>query len=198
MIRAAAHPNVRPMLDFFHFWSGLSKFEDLDLLEPGELAHAHFQDLLDGPRELINNDFRIIPGDGIAPVVRILQKLAEKGIHRGLVRRAVPRGVPAGRSVRGRHRDPREVRGRHAGGGGPLDPSGPNPVPPAGCPIAGSWLRVRSPVRTLRVGNDAQKRIDAQRTDARPDRVRRARRGRPRAARASRHPTWSRPQRSRS
>ena len=78
VIRAAAHPNIRPMLDFFHFWSGLSKFEDLDLLEPGELAHAHFQDLLDTPRELINNNSRIIPGDGIAPVVRILQKLAEK------------------------------------------------------------------------------------------------------------------------
>jgi sugar phosphate isomerase/epimerase len=79
VIRTAAHPRVRPMLDFFHFWSGLSKFEDLDLLEPGEIAHVHFQDLLDGPRELINNDSRLIPGDGIAPVVRILRKLAEKG-----------------------------------------------------------------------------------------------------------------------
>ena len=79
VIRAAAHPSVRPMLDFFHFWSGLSKFDDLELLEPGELAHAHFQDLLDTPRELIDNDARIIPGDGIAPVVRILRKLAEKG-----------------------------------------------------------------------------------------------------------------------
>ena len=78
VIREAAHPNVRPMLDFFHFWSGLSKFEDLDLLQLGELAHAHFQDLLDTPRELIDNDSRLIPGDGIAPVVRILQKLAEK------------------------------------------------------------------------------------------------------------------------
>ena len=78
MIRAAGHSNVRPMIDFFHFWSGLSKFEDLDLLEPDELAHAHFQDLREGPRELINNDSRLIPGDGIAPVVRILRKLAEK------------------------------------------------------------------------------------------------------------------------
>ncbi len=77
-IRDAAHPSVRPMLDFFHFWSGLNKFEDLDLLQPGELAHAHFQDLLDGPRELIDNNSRVIPGDGIAPVVRILRKLAEK------------------------------------------------------------------------------------------------------------------------
>ncbi len=78
VIRAADHPNIGPMIDFFHFWSGLSKFEDLDLLKPGELVHAHFQDLLDGPWELIDNDWRIIPGDGIAPVVRILQKLAEK------------------------------------------------------------------------------------------------------------------------
>jgi sugar phosphate isomerase/epimerase len=78
VIREAAHPNMRPMLDFFHFWSGLSKFEDLDLLQPGELAHVHFQDLLDTPRELIDNNSRLIPGDGIAPVVPILRKLAEK------------------------------------------------------------------------------------------------------------------------
>jgi 2-keto-myo-inositol isomerase len=78
-IREAAHPSVRPMLDFFHFWSGLSKFEDLDMLEPGEVAHVHFQDLREGPRELIDNDWRLIPGDGVAPVDRILRKLAEKG-----------------------------------------------------------------------------------------------------------------------
>jgi sugar phosphate isomerase/epimerase len=79
MIRAADHPNVRPMLDFFHFWSGLSKMEDLDLLRPMELQHAHFQDVLDAPRELTNNDYRLIPGDGIAPVVTILRRLADKG-----------------------------------------------------------------------------------------------------------------------
>jgi 2-keto-myo-inositol isomerase len=78
LIREAAQPNVRPMLDFFHFWSGMSKFEDLDLLRPGELAHAHFQDILDTPRELIDNNGRVIPGDGAAPVVAILKKLAEK------------------------------------------------------------------------------------------------------------------------
>lgn len=78
VIREAAHPDVRPMLDFFHFWSGVNRLEDLDLLEPGELAHVHFQDLLDGPRELIDNDSRLIPGDGIAPVASILRRLAGK------------------------------------------------------------------------------------------------------------------------
>ena len=79
LIRDAAHPNVHPMLDCYHFWSGLSKFEDLDLLKPGELAHVHFQDVPDMPRELLDNTTRYIPGDGISPLVRILRKLAEKG-----------------------------------------------------------------------------------------------------------------------
>jgi 2-keto-myo-inositol isomerase len=79
MIREANHPNVKPMLDFYHFWSGLSKMEDLDLLKPGELAHCHFQDTPDIPRELFSQQTRVIPGDGVAPVVQILKKLSEKG-----------------------------------------------------------------------------------------------------------------------
>ena len=84
MTRAADHPSIRPMIDFFHFWSGLSKLEDLDLLEPGELAHCHFQDLLDAPKELTDNSYRLIPGDGIAPINAILSKLAEKGYNGAL------------------------------------------------------------------------------------------------------------------
>jgi 2-keto-myo-inositol isomerase len=78
MTRAAAHPNVKPLLDCYHFWSGLSKFEDLDLLQPGELGHVHFQDVPDMPKEMLDLTTRVIPGDGVAPLVRILQKLAEK------------------------------------------------------------------------------------------------------------------------
>ena len=79
VIREAGHPNVRPMLDTYHFWSGMGKFEDLDLLKPGELAHVHFNDTPDIPRELLGQATRVIPGDGVAPMVRILKKLAEKG-----------------------------------------------------------------------------------------------------------------------
>jgi sugar phosphate isomerase/epimerase len=78
LIRETKHPNVRPMLDCYHFWSGMSKFEDLDLLRVGELAHAHFQDMPDQPRELLSTTTRLIPGDGVTPLVRILKKLAEK------------------------------------------------------------------------------------------------------------------------
>lgn len=78
MINEANHPNVKPMLDFFHTWAGRSKIEDLDLLQPGQLQHVHFQDILDTPREIIDNNGRVIPGDGNAPIVKILQKLKEK------------------------------------------------------------------------------------------------------------------------
>ena len=79
MTRAAAHPNLAPMFDCYHFWSGLNKLEDLDLLRPGEIGHVHFQDVPDMPRELLDNTTRIIPGDGVSPLVRILRQLADKG-----------------------------------------------------------------------------------------------------------------------
>ena len=79
MTRAAAHPNMAPLLDFYHFWSGLNKLEDLDLIRPREIGHVHFQDVPDMPRELLDNTTRIIPGDGVSPLNAILRKLADKG-----------------------------------------------------------------------------------------------------------------------
>jgi sugar phosphate isomerase/epimerase len=40
---------------------------------------VHFQDTADVPKELYDNNSRLIPGDGVAPVVKILKKLQEKG-----------------------------------------------------------------------------------------------------------------------
>ena len=78
MMREAAHPSLAPLVDFYHFWSGNNKLEDLDLLRAGEVGHVHFQDVPDVPRELLDNTTRIIPGDGVAPVAQILRKLAAK------------------------------------------------------------------------------------------------------------------------
>jgi 2-keto-myo-inositol isomerase len=82
MTSDAAHPNIKPMLDCYHFWAGLSKFEDLDLIHPGEIHHVHFQDTPDIPREMLDHTTRIVPGEGVTPLVRILQKLKEKS-YRG-------------------------------------------------------------------------------------------------------------------
>jgi len=77
--RAAAQPNVGPLFDCYHFWSGLNKLEDLDTLRPGEIKHVHFQDVPDMPREMLDQTTRVIPGDGVTPLTAILRKLADKG-----------------------------------------------------------------------------------------------------------------------
>jgi sugar phosphate isomerase/epimerase len=78
-IRAAGHSNVKVLFDCYHFWSGPSKFEDMDLLQKGDIAHVHFQDTPDTPRELYDNTTRLIPGDGISPLVKILQRIQATG-----------------------------------------------------------------------------------------------------------------------
>jgi 2-keto-myo-inositol isomerase len=79
LTRDTAHPNVRSMFDFYHFWAGLSKLEDLELIRPGEIPHVHFQDVPKLPRELLDASTRDIPGDGVSPLKQILQALKKKG-----------------------------------------------------------------------------------------------------------------------
>ncbi|MBC7928724.1 MAG: sugar phosphate isomerase/epimerase [Bryobacteraceae bacterium] len=77
--REAAHPNFGILFDCYHFWSGPSKFEDMDLIKPGEILHAHLNDTQDLPRELLDLHSRVIPGDGVAPLAKILRKLGDRG-----------------------------------------------------------------------------------------------------------------------
>jgi sugar phosphate isomerase/epimerase len=80
LVREANHPNVKVMLDTYHFWGGISKFEDLDLLRDGELHHLHFEDVpADPPREIHGQPHRVFPGEGIAPLRRIVEVLKKKG-----------------------------------------------------------------------------------------------------------------------
>ena len=79
LVRDTNHPNVRVMLDTYHFWGGISKFEDLDLLRDGELHHLHFEDVPDSPpREIQGQPHRAFPGEGIAPLRRIIEVLKRK------------------------------------------------------------------------------------------------------------------------
>jgi 2-keto-myo-inositol isomerase len=79
VVRETAHPNVRVMLDTYHFWGGVSKFEDLELLRDGEVHHLHFEDTPDDPpRELLEQRHRVWPGQGIAPLRRIVEVLKRK------------------------------------------------------------------------------------------------------------------------
>ena len=79
LVRNANHPNVRAMMDTYHFWGGVSKFEDLELLRDGELHHLHFEDIpANPPREQLEQRHRAFPGQGIAPLRRILDVLKRK------------------------------------------------------------------------------------------------------------------------
>lgn len=79
VVRETNHPNVRPMIDTFHFWGGISKFEDLELLKDGELAHLHFEDIPENPpREGQGQPDRAFPGEGIVPLKRIVALLKQK------------------------------------------------------------------------------------------------------------------------
>jgi 2-keto-myo-inositol isomerase len=79
VVRDASHSHVRVMMDTYHFWGGTSKFEDLELLRDGELHHLHFEDVpADPPRELLGQPNRVWPGDGIAPLRRIVEVLKRK------------------------------------------------------------------------------------------------------------------------
>ena len=79
LVRETNHPNVRVMMDTYHFWGGISKFEDLDLLRDGELHHLHFEDVpADPPREIQGQPHRAFPGEGIAPLKRIVEVLKRK------------------------------------------------------------------------------------------------------------------------
>ena len=79
LVREAAHPGVRVMLDTYHFWGGVSKFEDLELLREGEIHHLHFEDTpAEPPREMLQQRHRVLPGQGIAPLRRIVEVLKRK------------------------------------------------------------------------------------------------------------------------
>ena len=70
LTRQTAHPNVRPMFDCYHFWAGLSKFEDLDLIRHERNSPRAFSGCARHPaRELPDNGTREIPGDGVSPLV---------------------------------------------------------------------------------------------------------------------------------
>ncbi len=79
LVREANHSNVKVMLDTYHFWGGVSKFEDLELLREGELHHLHFEDTPAEPvREQLQQRHRVYPGQGIAPLRRIVEVLQRK------------------------------------------------------------------------------------------------------------------------
>jgi len=79
LIAQCGEPNVGVNFDVFHYYTGRSKFEDLALLTPRNLAFVQLSDLAGIPRELATDADRILPGDGDFQLAPILQRLRDLG-----------------------------------------------------------------------------------------------------------------------
>jgi 4-hydroxyphenylpyruvate dioxygenase len=79
VIAQCAEPNLGVNLDVFHFYTGPSKFHDLRLLDPRNLAHVQVCDISGMARELAADADRILPGEGDFQLEPIMAQLAAVG-----------------------------------------------------------------------------------------------------------------------
>jgi sugar phosphate isomerase/epimerase len=82
LVAHCGEPNVGVNLDVFHYYTGPSKFEDLRLLSPANLAFVQVCDLAGVPRELATDSDRILPCEGdfqLGPILRHLRTIGYEG-----------------------------------------------------------------------------------------------------------------------
>ena len=73
---ASAHPNARVLLDILHFYQGETPLDTLHLLNPAATDILHMNDYpANSSAQTITDADRIYPGDGVAPIKRILKEL---------------------------------------------------------------------------------------------------------------------------
>jgi 2-keto-myo-inositol isomerase len=79
LIVQADEPNLGVNFDVFHYYTGPSKFEDLELLTADRLAFVQLSDVAGVPRELASDADRILPGDGDFRIEPLLQRFRDLG-----------------------------------------------------------------------------------------------------------------------
>ncbi len=73
----SGHPSARILLDVFHLYRGNTPLDTLKLMAPSAVEILHMNDYPAGFNyEVITDADRIYPGDGIAPLKRILKTLS--------------------------------------------------------------------------------------------------------------------------
>uniref|UniRef100_A0A7C2K1J7 Sugar phosphate isomerase/epimerase n=1 Tax=Schlesneria paludicola TaxID=360056 RepID=A0A7C2K1J7_9PLAN len=79
----AAHPAACILLDVYHMYKGGSGIDGLAVFPGHRMYCLHMNDYpADPPRETITDRHRVMPGDGVAPLDKILQTLRDIG-YRG-------------------------------------------------------------------------------------------------------------------
>ncbi|MCX8082364.1 MAG: sugar phosphate isomerase/epimerase [bacterium] len=79
IVKKVDKKNVGILFDTFHFYSGISKFEDMDGLTKENLFFVHINDVMGKPREVLTDGDRVFPGDGVLPLKKIIKKIIETG-----------------------------------------------------------------------------------------------------------------------
>jgi 4-hydroxyphenylpyruvate dioxygenase len=77
LIGECRQPNLGVCLDWFHFYAGPSKEDDLQLLTKQNLAHVQVCDVAGILRERMTDSDRIFPGEGDFEYARLMQRLRE-------------------------------------------------------------------------------------------------------------------------
>lgn len=78
---AAQHPLACVLPDIYHLYKGGSEFLDLPFLAGTKVEVFHMNDYPDIPRDKISDADRVYPGDGVAPVKKILETVQRSGFQ---------------------------------------------------------------------------------------------------------------------
>jgi 2-keto-myo-inositol isomerase len=76
----SGHPKACVLTDVFHLYKGGSDFRSIRLLSAQAIQLVHLNDYpAEPPREKIDDGYRVLPGDGVAPLTQFLQDLRATG-----------------------------------------------------------------------------------------------------------------------
>jgi sugar phosphate isomerase/epimerase len=73
----SGHPKAKVLLDNFHLYKGGSSLDSLHLMDNSAVDIFHMNDYTDIPRENITDEDRVLPGDGMSPLPKILKTLKD-------------------------------------------------------------------------------------------------------------------------
>ncbi|WP_258359236.1 sugar phosphate isomerase/epimerase family protein [Moorella sulfitireducens] len=82
IIKTVNRTNVGMVLDCFHFYSMNSKIEDLKSADPNKIFIFHIDDAEDLPVGALRDNNRLLPGEGVINLDKILQTLKEIGYQK--------------------------------------------------------------------------------------------------------------------
>ncbi len=85
ILTLAGCPEAPVIVDVMHVWNGQGSINDLAALSADQIPLVHMDDIPAGSvKGNVIDSSRILPGEGIIPIVEILEKLASIGWHKYL------------------------------------------------------------------------------------------------------------------